>query len=250
MVYNQEHMLFQWHATVRLGGMAGTAVEEVSGQIRFAGPGLEDANTDQSLAGLTIVLARYWNQSLAKIPANCWLDGTKWNKIDVNGHYADPGNTRQAIFPGKGGSASIAYPTQIAWATTWLTDFQRGLAARGRTFWPTGQAFDQNTMRVAPSVCSGKALLDGQLLKDLTFAARNGYVTAGTDTPDWAQLLGWQDGGLAEGSGVSPVIMSKIGAGRTTVITGAGVGDRLDTQRRRANNLSDTRSFVQLSDIP
>lgn len=245
MPYTQQHMLLQWEASWNLNGNPnGQQFEIATGAIRFAGPGLDDADTDQSLYGMAQVLGRYWNQIGAQIPGNCFLNHIKWNKIDVNGHYVDQNNTRETTIPPQGGAGATQYPTQVAWATTWATDARRGLAARGRTFWPTSRTFDGNNMKVTQANCLVKAALDASLIYQLNAAARNGYVEAPpSNYAEWAQLVGWSPTDVREGSGVSAMVMSKVGAGRSLVITNAEVGDRLDIQRRRANQMSDIRTI-------
>lgn len=247
MPYNQQQMYLQWLGTWHLNGQAnGTAIEQVTGGMRFAGPGLDQADADGPAIALSVILTRYWGEIAAQIPGNCFLESVKWNRLDVDGHY-DENNTRLIVFPPKGGAGAAQYPTQVSWATTWLTDAARGPAARGRTYWPTSRTFDGNTMKVTAANCSTKASLDAQLVRDLKDAARNGFVDPSTVVlPQWAVDLGFQPATVREGSGVTPMIMSKLGNGTSRVITGAGVGDRLDIQRRRANQMSDVRQTVEV----
>jgi len=251
MAYTQEQMLLQWSGSWRIGAQpTGFALEEFSGTMRFAGPGLDQADSDFNGAALAIVLAKYWNELSVQIPGNCFLESVKWNRLDVEGKYKAQ-TTRQITFPPANGSGATQYPTQVAWATTWGTDVQRGLAARGRTYWPTSRTFDGNTMKVTPANCLAKAERDLRLMQDLTAAARSGFVELPPQSvPLWASALGWDASATREGSGVTASIMSNIGAGVTRAITTVGVGDRLDIQRRRAGSMPDVRQSVSVTGIP
>lgn len=247
MVYNQQHMLLQWGGTFREGSTETTpAIEIFSGSLRFAGPGLAQSNNRNSLISLAIVLGDFFTSSEAGTPQNVFLDSVKWNLIGVDGLYADAGNTQEVTPTNRQGSTSPQYPPQVAWAMTWQTDRVRGRASRGRTFWPTAVAIGANR-KVAPATCLATAQAGRNLIRDLNYAARNAYVSpARQDSPpSWAVDIGWAPGTVQEGSGVSAMVMSKIGSGTSSVINSVGVGDRLDVQRRRGNDMADVRYVAE-----
>ena len=246
MAYTEQHMVLQWGGSFRSGSPTAPFIEEFSGTMRFAGPGLDQANKIENARAIAIALGRYWSKPEAMIPKSAYLEFIKWNRVDVNGRYVAEDSSRTVHFPGiLGGGQIDRYPLQVTWVTTWGTDAVRGKACRGRTFWPTavplGIAFN-----VGDEYATAKAAADNALLTDLRNAARSGYVTQGANNgiPSWASDLGFAPGPLSEGSGMSPSVMSKIGSGTTRIITHSEVGTRLDTQRRRALGQTDRRVQV------
>lgn len=241
-------MLLQWSGRFRGFTSISQEQEQFSGSLRFLGPGLDEADSKSVMGSLAVVLRRYWASTTSKIPGNCWLEEVKWNRVGPSGLYANLAKTNVVRPPMVAGAGAGAYPPQIAWCTTWQTDATRGAAARGRTFWPTSAPIDGETFRVAPGLCRDKALADAKLLRDLTLASRTGYLeTEVGSPPDWLTAIGWAPGVLKDGSGMVPVVMSKIGAGTTRPITSVGVGNRLDVQRRRGADMADVRQVVLVS---
>lgn len=243
MVYNQEHMLLQWGGSFREGPTETSPLIEIfSGSLRFAGPQLAASDNMNTLGSLARVLGLFYGSSELKAPQNTFIDSVKWNRISTSGLYVDPGATREITPVNQQGGSSPQFPPQVAWAMTWQTDAVRGRAARGRTFWPTAVPIGAN--RKASAAMSQAAAQRGMnLIRDLNYAARNAYVDPGfaDAPPQWLVDIGWTPGTVQEGSGVSAMVMSKIGSGTSRVITAVGVGDRLDVQRRRGNAMSDVR---------
>lgn len=253
MVFNQEHMLLQWEGSVRTGlDHTANNIESFTGSIRFAGPGLDQSDTDDVGGAVALVLTRWFASTDTMVPGNCFIELVKWNRIATSGLYKDLGNSRgfvtNGINPPQG---TVLYPPQVALATTWTTDFSRGKACRGRTFFPTNAALDITTGGISATVAARKAKNDATWLKRLTEAARSGFVDNVSEPfPPFLTAIGWTPGTAGQGSGVSPHVMSKIGAGVSNVITGVGVGQRLDIQRRRGRSIPDTRASIQLSNAP
>lgn len=250
MPFASQHMLLQWGGSFR-GTSATDPVQEIfSGSLRFQGPGIAQADDDQTLGALALVLRSFWMMTTAYIPTSAWLEQVKWNRINVDGRYASE-KTRGVVVQGVKGTESAGYPHQVAWATTWQSDVVRGKASKGRTFWPTGVPIDTSTGHVNAAFTKNMAQASALLIKNLNAAARTGAFAGGpTETPLWLEALGYVKAptGRPE-AGMSASIMSKIGAGTTRVITAAGVGDRLDIQRRRANGMTDRRTVVPLDSI-
>lgn len=254
MPYNQEHMLLAWEGTFRSDTTHDSLpLEYFAGSLRFAGPGLDQSNNLNVCGSLALVLTNYWRQTTSFMPANTFIEAVKWNKIGTDGKYTNGGSTQGIIPAPVGGGGSRIYPYQIAQATTWTTDATRGRACRGRTFWPTATPMDQSEGGIGTPGALARARVDATLIKRLNYAARNGFVDGyqdGSQPPAWLVAIGWTPGAVREGSGMSASVMSKLGTGTTRVITGAAVGRRLDVQRRRGKDVSDTRSQVQTTDAP
>lgn len=243
MPYNQEHMVLQWGGTVRNGDSPTAPLLEIfSGTLRFAGPGLDAANNKNTATALGAVLARYWASNPASIPKRHYLEFVKWNRVTTAGLYASDVNTNLVTIEPTPGGRPYLYPLQVTWATTWGTDSVRGKAVRGRTFWPTAVPVGGDFKANAQDALT-KSAADNQLIKDLNQAARSAYVSpiAGGGYEPWLVALGFAPGTIQEGSGMSAMVMSKIGAGTSRVITHSEVGTRLDVQRRRANGQVDVR---------
>lgn len=245
MPFNQQHNVLSWAGSFRAGDKNSGIAEIFSGSMRFAGPGLDQAQGLNIAGSLALVLSRYWQAAGAKIPTGAFLEVVKWNRIGTDGKYTDQ-NTVQVVVDNVQGNSGKTYPPQVSWATTWQTDVVRGKACRGRTYWPTAVTIEAETYSVGQAFCTTKATLDAELIRNLNFAARTGYVDnpPTENTPQWLRDIGWVASPTQQGSGVSAMVMSSIGAGTSRVITSAGVGKRLDIQRRRGNEMPDTRTTV------
>lgn len=216
MVYNQQHMLLAWGGEFIAGDSQQAPVEQFAGSLRFVGPGVEGAQTEDALDALTQALVTHWQRPEAHIPNRAVLGWVKWNTIDVEGRYVNRNATLARYDIGINGTASMTFPLQIAWCTTWTTDVNRGLAARGRTYWPTGVPLSPSLLRVNGEDCTDKARVDYELVQNLSTAAAG-----------------------AVGTALVPAVMSNLRGGASYVITGARVGDRLDVQRRRGNSFPE-----------
>lgn len=216
MPYNQEHMLFQWGGPFAQPG--GEAVDEFVGSMRFAGPGIAAADNDETAEALLADLVTFWTASANWISSFALLGWAKWNRIGTDGRYVSSTATR-LVFPSSNrpGGSTAGYPLQVAWAATWTTDFARGRASKGRTFWPISvPVVPGDNMRVNAGRCEG-------------FAAAN------------VALIGaWNTTLNEQGSSLVASVMSDIGEGRSAPILGCRVGNRLDIQRRRDNKTDET----------
>jgi hypothetical protein len=149
------------------------------------------------------------------------LDFIKVNRINTSGHYADP-NPQTHLYPtpavGTGTVNKVA--PQLAVVASLLTDFQRGLANKGRMFLPPvagydllgadGRASAAAAIRVASSVAS--------------------YINQVN-----AAFTAWGGGGDV---GHVAVISDK-GAGAFHFVTKVAVGRVIDTMRSRRSSLPE-----------
>lgn len=216
MPYNQQHMLFQWGGPFAQSG--GEAVDEFVGSMRFAGPGINEADNDEVAEDLLADLLTFWTNQANWISSFARIGWAKWNRIGVDGRYVSSTSTR-IVFPTSNtpGGALAGYPLQVAWAATWTTDAARGRASKGRTFWPIS----------VPVVVGDNLRVQGARCQ--AFAAAN------------VALIGaWNSTLNDAGSSLVAQVMSDIGEGRSGPILGCRVGNRLDIQRRRDNKLDET----------
>lgn len=217
MVYASEHMLLQWTGT--FAKSEGAAVyDEFAGTLRFAGSNVAAADNQATCDALADVLRTWWPLQYSYTPTVASLGAIKWNRIRPDGKYANRNQTTVNMADNwRGGGAVTRYPLQVAWVATWLTNFGRGRASKGRTYFPTAVPVDSNTTgRVPAELCGNFALSCATLLADLNDAAQS------------------------QGSGIVASVMSNLDEGVTAPITGVRVGDRLDIQRRRDNSVEET----------
>ncbi len=216
-MYDSPHMLLQWSGTFVNGVSADSPpFEQFVGGLRFGGPGLAAVNNQATADALADILDAYWRDAAARIPVHARLTTVKWNLIGRDGRYVSQSDTQIASSESAPGAGNVVYPTQIAWATTWVTSLQRGRGSKGRTYWPTTQTVTSPSSVIDTSACQNKANRDWALIQSL-----NGVMpSSATD-------------------GVSAMVMSNVGEGRSAVITGCRVGNRLDVQRRRGAQIDE-----------
>lgn len=179
-------------------------------------------------------LITWFESSATKISTSCFLQWSKFNEIDEDGHYANP-STNELIYgltanPGGGGSSVL--PWQSSVCLTWLTDArERGIASKGRIFMPlptlsvnsnTGLFPTGDATSIATSTATFLNTLDiGGLGVGGTGVMRPGIVSRGKDLGGGA----WGDGAREQ-------------------INSVQVDNRIDIQRRRAEDLTGVRSTV------
>lgn len=163
----------------------------------------------------------------SKIGADASLDMIKFNFINAAGHYDDPGNTNAYTYPvpvvGTGGTSPNPYQA-CAVLTFRSKEVQRGRASRGRIYSPAPVV----------SVSAGSGL----------FPAADALLMAQSAQT----LLNTLDVGFGEpitGGTIRPHIMSSVD-GTHHQIDWVDVDNRLDVQRRRANQLVPVKSTVEV----
>jgi hypothetical protein len=232
--FNRDHMLLQWGGVFSPG--AGQPVsDQFAGTIRFAGPGLDACDNDETCERVGDALRAWWVNANNFIPNQARLAWVKWNRITTEGKYASSNRTRLYVFDQQATTNNGArYPMQVAWTTSWRTDLERGRGSKGRTYWPTAVGLDPSLgMRVSPSNAATMAAASIELIQRLNVAANQGN---GATVP-WPG----PGGGTVPGdpSALRASIMSDLGAGTQGIITTARVGNRLDIQRRRDNDVEE-----------
>lgn len=231
MVFPHNHMLFAWSGHFLKGGQE--VIDDFAGSLRFTGPGVAASKTDEVLLAMATTMTNYVADARSGIPTGAWFDNFKWNEIDTAGHYVDRNNTLQTEgSPKAAGGVTARYPTQVACATTWTTDFGRGRASKGRTFWPTAFTVSPDS-RLMLQAGDQASLANWSI--DLIRALNLSATTAAPQVPTSAGGVG-----TGEPGALAACVMSNIGSGASAVINGARVGSRLDIQRRRGNRLAET----------
>jgi hypothetical protein len=212
MPYPAEHMLLQWHGLHTNGGSS-PVIDHFYGTLRFIGPGVAAADNQEVCDAMWAAMSTWWGATGNYIPSFARLAAVKWNRIGTSGHYVSKTRTLLSSNTNMvGGSAPSRYPLQVSWVASYRTSIERGLASKGRNYFPTSvEVGASNQMRVADNDCQTMATRVAALLVSLNAAASTGGETlvAGiaTDTREGAQ---------------SP-------------ITAVSVGNRLDIQRSRDN---------------
>lgn len=149
--------------------------------------------------------------------------------INLNG-TTDQENIDYFNFPGTvaGGQGGVPFPPQITLAATLTSDFQRGLASKGRMYIPgVISGIDSQTGKLGGAFTNTlntgmKTMLDGiNADADIPYVvvlASKGHKTATLDVNG------------------QPVYEN----GRQAEVTGCRIGSVYDTQRRRRNGLTET----------
>lgn len=231
MVYKTEHMLLQWSGAFATTAGA-QATDSFTGSLRFAGPGLDAVDTDERGQRVADALKTWWLRNDNNIPFTARLAWIKWNRIGRDGRYVKGDQTRLIFYPAQVANQNAAvYPQQVAMASSFGTDIQRGKGSRGRVFWPTNIGINPELgMRATQASCTNFATAVGLLIDRLNVAVNGG--TAVTYPNPGAVGTGTTQGDAAY---CMASVMSNLGDGRTGQINRVIVGNRLDVQRRRDN---------------
>lgn len=219
-------MAYSPHFLLQFGGKLGTTSNEIwSCGIRLWST---DYGGFDEVAYLTTVavpaLAAWLGRATSKISSSCSLTFAKMNPIGADGHYSDPGVTNEYFWatPPTGGGGSGTLPFQASVVLGWRTNERsRGPASKGRIYSP------------AP-VVSTNALTGLFVASDAL-----GMATSA------ATLLNTLDVGF-DTDVLRPSIMSAIG-GAHSQIDSVVVDNRVDIQRRRANQIIAAESVVPIT---
>lgn len=217
------------HYLLQMIGTNGSANPEIwSCGIRLWSASFSGFDEVGYLNGLAKDACAAWvTRATSKINTVCSLDVLKFNFINATGHYEDPGNTLQYVYPTppSGGGGTSTNPYQAAVVLTWRTkDVARGRGSRGRIYSP------------APTV--GTSATTG------LFASAEALGMAQSAQT----LLNTLDVGFGEpvtGGIIRPQIMSSVD-GSHHQIDWVDVDNRVDVQRRRANQLVPAKSTVEV----
>lgn len=229
-------MFYPFHQLLQIGGYIGGdshPVEVWTCNIRLitVAPGDTTApiglSVPRAQAYLTDVvrpaLNTWWGSSLYVSEA-AKLQFVKVNSLDNNGHYAYP-TTVEYFYPDPAsgaGPSTNGHPFQVSRVVSWLTDVSRGKASKGRIFLPcaTG-AVDEETGLTS----------DGASIA----LASATFLDALNHTSDDEEALNTR-----------PAVVSGLildGSRQFNYITRVRVDNKLDIQRRRANELTPTSVF-------
>lgn len=231
MTFSSDHMLFTWSGHFTAGNSE--VMDDFAGGLRFTGPGTGSVQTEEILDDLIETFRGWIADGRAGIPTAARFDHFKWNRIGTDGRYVDRNNTLEKTpIPDAPGGLTSRYPTQVACATTWTTDFARGRASKGRTFWPTALEVNASSrFRLTPAFALGMAQWGVGFIRAMNQAASgNGPLVPVPGQPDPVP---------GDPATMVASVMSDIGTGRTAAINGCRVGDRLDIQRRRGNRVAE-----------
>jgi len=217
MPFPSQSMLFQWEGSFPSGDI-------FAGSMRFATDStrtglvqnLDALESDGVMDDLITDLTAFWQSDASAVPNYAVIHQAKWNRIDEAGHYLrDTTRLRDNLSVAGGTPTSgVRFPAQVAWVTSWGTTAQRGLANKGRTYWPTVMVPRAQDLMVADSLCASMAAAAASLIEA------------------WGNFPG------IDQSDVQPVVGSQGAGSRPGVfryINHVAVGQRLDILRSRAN---------------
>lgn len=167
---------------------------------------LPDPTTGQAV---TNAFGLFWAQTPARISAQLQYTHAKFAIIGPDGKYpADFEPDVYDVTPVPGASAGTArYPLSVACVTSLTTNKVRGRAHRGRLYLPP--------------------------IEDAL--ASNG-LWSGSIVQSRANEIGVCIGSMNTIIGSPAMVMSRVGAGASEIITGVAVGNRPDTMRSRSRS--------------
>lgn len=182
---------------------------------------------------------KIWHKgATTKISSSCYLTWAKFNEIDSDGHYANPTTTEfreTVVTANPGGGSSSTLPWQSSVCLTWLTDARdRGIASKGRIFMPLPSVSVNGSSGLFPAadalgICNATVTLLNTL--DI-----GGLGVGGTGV----MRPGIVSRGKSLGGGA-------YGPGAREQINTVQVDNRIDIQRRRAEDLVANRSTVAVA---
>lgn len=180
--------------------------------------------TTAALASLHAALKTWWASGISSNAAG--LAWSKLNRILPTGKYADGFTIRKDEVTPIYNNVSVQFPNQIALVATLTTGLSRGMACRGRMFFPVPAVVMEDSDGRLTTAAATAAANKVKTLLDSLNAATDG-CTVGV----------YSKGGL-----------SGVGASRR--VTGVEVGRVLDTMRTRRSALVEARSAVALAAAP
>lgn len=213
MPFPQNHLLLAWQGTFVAGDTRFVPVDQFAGSLRLIGGGVAGGQTQQHLDGCVAALTAFWKRGDSFIPQRARINAIKLNLVDTAGRYVSKSETLETRDLDIAGTASMIHPLQIAWCTTWTTQQKRGLASKGRTFFPTGVEISSSQFLVSEANQTTMANSCTALI-----AAINAVFGSTAD------------------ANIKAAVVSNQRDGASNVITGVQVGNRLDVQRRRAGS--------------
>jgi hypothetical protein len=130
--------------------------------------------------------------------------------------------------PLQGGGSTQALPPQITLAATMTSQYQRGLASKGRMYLPGLNA----------GINGDNGRIDGSFIGLLATAFKGFLDGVNTDQIGGAQVIIASKGHLVKPW--TPGTPKDYVDGRSAYVTGCRIGDVYDTQRRRRDGLVET----------
>lgn len=141
--------------------------------------------------------------------------------VDAIDYYTYPA-------PIAGTGPAVPYPPQITLAATLTSDFQRGLASKGRMYLPG----------LVHTISADSGKIEGPSQANLATAFKTflDSVNTGAGVPGKVVIASKGRDSKQKGPDGQPIYLG----GRTAWVTGCRIGDIYDTQRRRRNGLAET----------
>lgn len=202
----------QWSCGIRQR-VHGGALDENSGPSEtYAAENVDDVAND---------IKNWFIRSTSFISNKARLDFVKVNAIGPDGKYADQSNTNvhQWLAPDAPTGTNTATFPQLTTVVSLLTGVARGPAHRGRFYAPTGGMAVGADGKIPQSLCDQMATSAASLIADLNNAPG----------------LDWDDPRVC--------VVSSLGeSGALELVTRTRVGNVVDTQRRRRQNMPEQYS--------
>lgn len=209
-------MAYSTHTLVSFGGTIGADLDIWSCGVRVQRPSPDFGSLEDPagyMAEIATPLGTWYGSSDHHLADDTTLDWLKVNNIGVNGKYSDPThpNTYDYATPVEGGT-SRAWSAILTLAISWRTATLRGPGSNGRIYLPVaGASASTNAGLILSPAVVANILTAGV---DLITVLRN---STGDNPAD-------------------PIVASGVNATNNS-ITSVRVGNVVDVQRRRKNEL-------------
>lgn len=216
-------------ARVTISGTVFGGAEEWSTGFQF---GKEDDGIIELVPGGAELIAQRW-QTFFSNPAcaisNAWhTTRVKIALINTDG-TTDEDNIDYYFYPAPvaGGQGGTPFPPQITLAATMTSEYQRGLASKGRMYLPG----------VISGIDGGTGKLGGAYTNTLNTAFKTFLDGVNTDETSGGYIILASKGHKTDALDANnqPVYVD----GRNARVTGCRIGNVYDTQRRRRNDLAE-----------
>lgn len=206
MPYTSTHHLLSFGGTL-------PGEEQFTMGLRLLGLGSPSQEAEVTAVNAYADALKMWWGSSPVISAGAALAWVKLNQIGLDGKYTRNYTNRVDIAtPLVGGGGPVRFPNQISLVASLLTNSSRGLAHKGRIFFPS------------PGLNS-QIETDGRVPAALSL----------TNASSIASLLNTLNGVTA----ATVVVMSNVREGAVKTVRGVEVGRVLDTMRSRRSSLDE-----------
>jgi hypothetical protein len=217
------HWLLNFGGRLGVSSLTDPGIDEWSCNIRMINDGGIDPDEQAALDDYVPSLKAWFSRLTTRCSTQARMDYVKLNEIGPDGRYVNTAVTDARYDVGQRGGSGVATMLDASAAISWITDAKRGQASRGRIFPP----------------CTLTAGLgnDGRILAADALAMANSAVQLLNDLNPTVGSQGLNVAVVSSGVTGNP-------DGLARKVVGARVGNVIDRQHRRRENLPEVYQTV------